>query len=304
MFTLLAPLIIFLCFPGCFLFGGVLIVLLWDVWSERKAGAWLGYAVLVLVVFGAFTILALGPVRAQRCDDMAACWEHQFPRWDQPWSVPGWMLFSTLDIFRYCFKPFGHVLAVFAVVGGVLWWRSRQRALLVLLTLPLGLALVAAFVHAYPYGGARVEVYAAPALALLIAAGIPPMLAWVQARAATWRPPALGLARLVAVVFFLIPLAIALYRAAVPWARLCGGGGLHPGASPNGRRDHHQPLGVSLLLPARRAAAAPHRRHEIRFVRPPVGGRDRRGLSRPARPHRQRAARHLAHSRPPRIHAD
>ena len=91
---------------------------------------------------------------------------------------------------------------------------------------------------------------------------------------------------------------------AVGTTRLCGGGGLHPGASPNGRRDHHQPLGVSLLLPARRAAAAPHRRHEIRFVRPPVGGRDRRGLSRPARPHRQRAARHLAHSRPPRIHAD
>jgi hypothetical protein len=52
---------------------------------------------------------------------------------------------------------------------------------LILLVLPLALALLAACLHRYPYGGARVMVYAAPAVVLLVAAGVPPTFAWLLA---------------------------------------------------------------------------------------------------------------------------
>ena len=106
-----------------------------------------------------------------------------------------------------------------------------------LLTLPLGLALIAACLHAYPYGGARVEVFAAPSLALLIAAGVPPTFGWLRRtlgmRPATrgprhssgfsqWRIVArsgalLGYVSLI--VCLLSPLHLALYHAVVPWER-------------------------------------------------------------------------------------
>ncbi|HKB41520.1 MAG TPA: hypothetical protein VKD72_34150, partial [Gemmataceae bacterium] len=57
------------------------------------------------------------------------------------------------------------------------------RSALVLLLLPVGLALVAALLGQYPYGGARVLVYAVPGLVLLTAAGLPRLL--VHGRAAS-----------------------------------------------------------------------------------------------------------------------
>ena len=40
-----------------------------------------------------------------------SCWTSFFPDWSRPWTVPGWTLFSTLDVLRYCCKPLGQILA-------------------------------------------------------------------------------------------------------------------------------------------------------------------------------------------------
>jgi hypothetical protein len=80
-----------------------------------------------------------------------------------------------------------------------------------LLTVPLGLALLASCLHRYPYGGVRVIVFAAPAVLLLIAAGTPAAYAWLRARARWGAVVLTGL--------LLFPLAVSLYRVAVPWER-------------------------------------------------------------------------------------
>ncbi|HMF18707.1 MAG TPA: glycosyltransferase family 39 protein [Gemmataceae bacterium] len=211
LFTFLSPFLIFVAYPGCFLCGGLVLALFPAVRRQNQRAIWLRYGILCLVIAGSFALLALGPARAQRCGDMVSCWVRQFPNWDKPWTVPGWTLFSTLDMVRYCFDPTGHVLALIAFLGAVVLWRNGQHALVMLLCAPWLLALLAAFAGAYPFGGARVEVFALPALALLIGAGLPSVRTWLTMYC---RPAGFAVALL-----FLVPLATVLYGLAVPWPR-------------------------------------------------------------------------------------
>jgi hypothetical protein len=215
--SLLAPLITWLCYPGCFLLGGILLAFLPAVWRDRRWSTMLAYLVLVLSVGGSFTLLVLGPVRAQQNDLMLADWLDKFPRWDDPWTVPGWMVVSTAELFRYVCKPLGQFLAPLAVVGvwairqGTATHPSCKNAVLTVLIVPILLALVAACLGEYPYGGARVMAYAAPAVVLLVAAGVPPGLAWLRARS--------RFAWACFLILLFAPLGGSIYRAAVPWER-------------------------------------------------------------------------------------
>jgi hypothetical protein len=213
LFALLAPVVVWSAYPGCFLCGGLLIALLNEV---RRAGgptAWLAYSALAAAVLVSFAILVVGPVHAQRDQTIVECWQgmRQFPDWHHPAGVPLWMLRSTLDLVGYVCKPVGQILAPLAIVGIVAMWRRGARDALLLLLIPIGLALAASCFEAYPYGGMRVMVYAAPAVVLLVAAGVGPTLDWLRSR-----QPAAAIA-LVAIL--LMPLGRAVHTMAVPWSR-------------------------------------------------------------------------------------
>jgi hypothetical protein len=211
LYSLLSPVLIFLAYPGCFLCGGLLAVMLPAVWRTRRLGPWLGFVAWSAVVAACFLLLLTGPIRAQQDTAMRGCWTEMFPDWDRPWSVPVWLVLSTGDVVHYACNPAGEYLAFLAVVGGPALWRRGERGFVALLALPWALAMAAAFLHAYPYGGARVLVYTAPAVFLLLAAGLPDTFAWLR-RHARW-----GQALLVALL--VLPLGNTLYRLAVPWQR-------------------------------------------------------------------------------------
>jgi Dolichyl-phosphate-mannose-protein mannosyltransferase len=211
LYMALTPLLMGVSYPGCFLCGGLLIALLPAVGRARHWRTSMGYGLLALIVTGTFLVLVLGPADAQRSDLMARCWERQFPCWHRPWSVPAWMVLSSLEVVRYCCAPTGPFLAAIAVLGTVSLWGQGQRAIVALLTVPIVLALFASCLGAYPYGGVRVLVYAAPALILLIAAGLPGAFAWLRARS---RLATLALAGLL-----LAPAGLTGYRLVVPWQR-------------------------------------------------------------------------------------
>src|SRR5207244_6319333 len=109
---------------------------------------------------------------AQRTGAIEDCWVAHFPNWSRPATVPLWSFASTFEVARYAFQPVGAVLVKLAIVGAIWFWRRGERSWVVVLAGPLALAWVAALVKGYPFGGSRLEVFAAPALALLIAAGI------------------------------------------------------------------------------------------------------------------------------------
>ncbi len=211
LFTLPAPILVFLSYPACFLYGGVLAALAPAVWREKRASGFVAYGLLAVTVGGSFLLLLIGPVHAQHDAEVVSCWTNAFPDWDRPWTVPAWTLFSTFDIFRYCCKPLGQLLVPLTVLGAVVLWRRGQRPLVALLIVPILLALAAAFAHRYPYGGARVLVYAAPALVLLIATGTPVAWDWLR-RYHRLAPAALAL-------LFLPPLIAAGRASVFSWPR-------------------------------------------------------------------------------------
>jgi hypothetical protein len=245
--TLLAPVFIFLAYPGCFLCGGLLVAVLPAVGRSRRPAVWCSYGLLTLVIAGAFTALLLGPVHAQRCEAMTSCWVDHFPPLDRPWKVPVWVAASTCEVVRYCCRPTGQVLAALAVAGAILLWRRGQRSWVALLTVPVGLAVVASFLHAYPFGGTRVLAYATPAVVLVIAEGAAFLMAWLRQRAplepddfrlspGTENHVALpggairgtdfgavipwsNLAGLAVAAVLLAPAACTAYRVVVPWDR-------------------------------------------------------------------------------------
>jgi hypothetical protein len=207
LFTVLAPVLIFLSYPACFLHGGLLVALAPAVLRERRAR--LPYGVLASVVSGCFLLLLLGPVRGQHTRAMHEYWSSCMADWQRPWQVPIWSLLSTFEVLRYACKPLGQALAGLAVLGGIALWRGSQRAWVVLLIVPAGLALLAALLQRYPYGGTRVMVYAAPALILLIAAGAAPALSWLAQRS--------RVGAVVLVVLLLMPVGFSLGRVFFVW---------------------------------------------------------------------------------------
>src|SRR5262249_45701032 len=76
--VLLAPLLIWLSYPACFLCGGLLVALLPAVWRERHWSSSLAYLLLAGVVGLAFLGLVLGPVRAQHDPTIQECWTNCF----------------------------------------------------------------------------------------------------------------------------------------------------------------------------------------------------------------------------------
>lgn len=211
--ALLAPAALCLSYPAAFVYGGLLIVLLLEVYKSKRATDWLGYGLVCLAVFGTFGWLLTGPIHAQRDETIVACWNgmNQFPDWSHPANVPLWIVSSTCDLVGYCIKPVGQCLAPLALAGLVLLWRQGKRDCCVLLAAPVLFALVASCIKAYPYGGMRVMAYAAPAVFLSTAAAVP----WCLQRLAT--RPALASAPLIVVL--MVPLVRAGYCVARPWER-------------------------------------------------------------------------------------
>jgi len=175
----LCPLVVLLVYPGCFLAGGV--------WLGLAARARRRTDVLLLGLAGvatlaAFALVLAGPGAAQQTPVLRAYWHAGFPDWSRPHAVPGWLLSNTAGIFRYCLYPLGTALVPLAAIGFASLWRSGRRDVAVFLAGPLALALVAGLLGKYPFSGSRLHLYAAPGLALLVAAGVVPVWDWFGTR--------------------------------------------------------------------------------------------------------------------------
>lgn len=249
-FSAVAPVTIFLDFPGCFLIGGVMLAFVPSLLAARKGpnrsaeklsqnvapapnasapGAWLCYGLLAAVVAIAFLLLVMGPIRAQRCEQMDSCWRQTFPSWNRPWLVPWWVLKSTAEVIDYCFRPLGGCLTPLAILGAFVLYKKGRRELVVVLVAPLGLACCAGLMHAYPYTGARVMVFALPALALFIGEATAFLVVRLRTLELGWTTriqpfsprPRFAVHAAVAGLLALVmaPAALSLFCAIRPWQR-------------------------------------------------------------------------------------
>lgn len=208
----LAPVVVWSSYPACFVLGGLVLGLAPAALRSGRTGQ-VTFLLAVGSLLAGFGLLVRGPVAAQRCEAMDSCWTAHFPDWSRPQTVPSWVVTQTFEVGRYCLLPLGQVCVVWAGLGaGVVWRRPNGPELVTVLVAPLGAALTAALLHQYPYGGMRVEAFAAPALCLLTGAGVAVYLSRLAVRY-RWAAVLAGLT-------LLPPFALTAYRLVVPWPRI------------------------------------------------------------------------------------
>jgi hypothetical protein len=189
-FAATAPVAIGLSHPAIFVAAGIILGLAPAVVMSRRREVWIAYAMSSLGSLAAFLALYVVFTRAQAAANLATMqtqWGAAFPPLSDPLALVRWMVtVHTGSMFAYpCGGERGassFTLLLFLVGFGVLWYRRRKIIVLTCLA-PFAMAIAAAALKRYPYGGpvphgspARVMQYLAPAICLFAGIGAAALL--------------------------------------------------------------------------------------------------------------------------------
>jgi hypothetical protein len=191
--TAVTPIALALSHPAVFVTGGISLALAMSVWGVRRRTILGAFAAYNLAIAGTFAALYAFVIRGQAESAGAgtlAYWANAFPPRQSPVQFLVWLIqVHTSHMVSY---PIGGergasaLTAICILVAVAALWRRGQRDVLAILIAPLGLALVAAFLRRYPYGGsARTMQYMAPAFCLLTGLGAAILidrLPWLSSR--------------------------------------------------------------------------------------------------------------------------
>jgi hypothetical protein len=212
------PLALALSHPAVFVAVGIALGLAPAVARAERREISLAYAAFAVSIFGAFLALYVAFTGAQAgatLSSMQPRWAAGFPPLDSAGKLARWLVtVHTGDVFAYpCGGERGASSLTFLLVavGAALLWGGKRRVLLLTLLAPFGMALAAAALKRYPYGGvsdgspARVMQFLVPSICLLAGLGAAGLMAFVRAPSARRR--ALRIVLLLLVAVGSIPLA-------------------------------------------------------------------------------------------------
>jgi Dolichyl-phosphate-mannose-protein mannosyltransferase len=172
--------------PAAFVAGGVGLAIAWPAWKTSRASvriALLAYLLAIAVAQAGLYAWFTGSQASSASGSMRVMWAQSFPPLDSAVGFLRWLVVvHTGDLMAYpCGSEGGaSVLSLVACLAGA-WFliRSGRSVVVAILLGPLLLAMVAAGLRLYPYGGpaphgsaARIMQYAAPGLCLLIGLGL------------------------------------------------------------------------------------------------------------------------------------
>jgi hypothetical protein len=193
MLAAIAPVAIALSHPVVFVAGGIMIGHAHPVWKARRSRVWCAFGTFALSAVVTFLVLYAWFTSAQAAATLATMqvqWKAAFPPLDDPRELARWLLkVHTGSMLAYpCGGENGasSLTLLLLALGTVLFWFRGNRVVLLNLLAPFGLALVAAAVKRYPYGGvadgspARVMQYLVPSICLLAGLGGAALLALVR----------------------------------------------------------------------------------------------------------------------------
>jgi hypothetical protein len=211
-FAAVAPSALALSHPAVFVAGGIVVGLGPAVMRTGRRGVWTAYLTSCLSIAAAFLAVYAIFTRAQAAANLSTMqtqWVAAFPPLVDPIALLKWLAtVHTGSMFAYpCGGERGGSIVtalLFAAGVGVLWHRGRKVITFTCLA-PFGMALVAAALRRYPYGGvadgspARVMQYLVPSICLLAGVGSAAALALVRSPRLQHRAIAAALLSLVAV---------------------------------------------------------------------------------------------------------
>ncbi len=201
------PIALAASYPAVFVAGGIGMALAPSVWRMRRRGSTIALAAYLLTIAASFAILFLGYMHRQQNGGSSLAglqkyWADSFPPLDSPLRLAKWLI--SIHAGSMLAYPGGgsrgasSATLILVLIAAVVLWRRGHRTILLLLATPMGLAMAAAALKVYPYGGqARIMQYLAPAICLMAGLGLSALLGWLPrptGRAVAIRVAALTLA--------------------------------------------------------------------------------------------------------------
>ncbi len=182
-FWFLAPLggiAVLMSYPSVFVVGAISVVLLPTIWHAARPSLWLsflGYNLTAAIAFLIVLASSAGPQFQAERQVMQDYWSRAFPPVHHLKELPLWLLDAhTGEMFAYPLgsEKGGSTLTFLCfAVGMVALWRRTDRRLASITLATLGLALFAAALGRYPYGGhPRLMQYVAPLICLVAGMGL------------------------------------------------------------------------------------------------------------------------------------
>jgi hypothetical protein len=189
-----SPIALLFSHPAIFVVAGVGVALGWSAWQSRSwsvRSAWLAYGILSLTSYLAIYVLFTRGQASAASPGMKEMWFRSFPPLDNVFGFLRWLVVAhSGDMLAYpCGGERGAstLSLIVCLLGAIVLGRRRLWTSLGILLAPLALAILAAALRLYPYGGpaphgssARIMQYAAPALCLLIGLGASTVLDWIR----------------------------------------------------------------------------------------------------------------------------
>ena len=180
--------------PAVFVAGGLGLAIVRPVRTTRLRSVRLAFAAYGTVLSAAYATIYVLFTRSQAASasgGMKEMWANSFPPLDSLSGLVRWLLVAHGgDMMAYpCGgEGGGSSLSLLAcLVGAVVLCREGRTTVVSILLAPLGVAMAAASLRLYPYGGpaphgsaARIMQYAAPGFCLLIGAGAASGLSWIS----------------------------------------------------------------------------------------------------------------------------
>ncbi len=185
-----APICLALSHPAIFVAAGTFVGLAPAVVFGGRRGVRIAHAAFGLSTVGTFALLYLVFTHAQSAANLTAMqvqWAAAFPPLRDPLALVKWLATDhTGSMFAYpCGGERGASSLTFLLfaAGAAVLWRQGPRVTVLICLAPFGIALAAAAIGRYPYGGpvphgspARVVQYMAPSICLLAGVGATALL--------------------------------------------------------------------------------------------------------------------------------
>ncbi|MFO0876255.1 MAG: glycosyltransferase family 39 protein [Gemmataceae bacterium] len=171
-----------LSYPSVFLLGGASLALAMDAWEKKTRRAWLAWGSLNGLALLSVAAVGLLSARHQRTRSLEEYWNHAFLDLSSVEGVVPWTLQYLVKVGNYGTTSLGIPLVLLGVVGVAGMWQ-RSRALALLVSAPLGIAMVPNVLRLYPLDD-RLLFFATPCVWLSAAAGVSYIMGRLRGRMA------------------------------------------------------------------------------------------------------------------------
>ncbi len=221
--ALIVPLALAISHPAVFVAGAAALALAKPVWDSKSHPAFLTYALFLVLLTAAFLTLfvfVLNPQNQVHLAGLRRYWTESFPPLKSPVQLIKWLVsMHTGSMMAY---PGGakdgasSTTLALLILGATVLVRRGRGDMVALCLWPFGLALAAAALKRYPYGGeTRQMQFVAPAICLLAGAGaasalaaVPRTIGFFKSTAFPLRSSVLAFVALALVVIGVVPLAL------------------------------------------------------------------------------------------------